>query len=151
MARRLRFVFDRFRSRRQKKGLVETGRRHLGELLDQLDALLMGEDIRRELSPGDESFNALDDLRMGMAGIRHENARGPVDPAVAEAIVDARPLGVVPEHGRLAVHRHGLMSEQLLKVRHRFGHRKRGDNASIFRFDARHLNWFKAESAVQCA
>ena len=95
----------------QKEDAVVGNRDDLGDLLDQMRALLVREDIAVNQAVRNQIQHCLLHIGVAVAGVGHDDAGGEVDPAVIDVVAD----GLVPNDGRLAGHGGRLVPAHFLE------------------------------------
>ena len=139
-------AFDGFRAGGQQEHFLERLRQQPGEPLDQLCALQVGEAVAGEQTLGGLAADGVADFLAAVAGVRDQHARGPVDPAVAESVVNLEARGMIPQDRRLAAHGQRFPTRQRFEYRQRAGGRNLGLNAPQWRVDVR--NAFRCEVVI---
>ena len=122
-------AFDGFRAGGQQKHLLERLRQQARQPFHQLRALQVGEAVTSEQTLGGLAADGVANFLAAVAGVGDQHARGPVDPAVAERVVNLKAGGMIPQNRRLAAHGQRLPARQRLERRQRARSRYFGLNA----------------------
>ncbi len=124
----------------QQEHLVEPLRCDFRQFCRQAGALTARKAVVVDQPAIDLFEHRAGNLGVVVAGVGDQHAARPVEPPVAPAVENLATLGPIPDHQRLAAHRPGFVLAKLLENRDRLGNGDRSVNATVLRFNRRHLS-----------
>ena len=112
-------ALGRLRTGREQEYLVQAFGGQLHKLLHQRGAFLAGKHVVVHQAAVDLVDDGLAHFGRPVAGVGHQHAAAPVQPAIAVFVIDENILGAVPNQRRLAAHGLRLELAQLFQRRQR--------------------------------